>query len=198
MKNERIELTQLPQVVSLLHLPWTRRPIAVERELLVEGEKAIVRHIRRAAAAATPRRLFIEGLGASLGPDVGPDPYSRAIEEALKRGWKVIGLDRRSRLLASQRPPPYSLQQLFFMHDGRERDWPKVLHSHDIRSTDLVVIHPTHVPGFLRHSGISASSVLWIHHPFPLLSSTPLTEAQLAGFLSEAKGKRLAKKRQRR
>lgn|GEM_PF-6556328 len=80
------------------------------------------------------------------------------------------------------------------MFEGREREWPARLAGHGYSSSDLVIMHPSHVAGFLQHSGFPHSSVTWVHHPIPILSARRLGPSELEQFKADVRALRISRK----
>lgn len=165
---------------------------------LKAGEKKIAEIFGRLAAEKKKRTLFVEmeahGISrrdpesAFFDPVEGifSDPFTLAVQEAKKHGWRIEPLEQKetseaeriARLRIGYKPEGKALLEWRYAHfNCREKAWAGLI-AKKATEDDIVLIHPNHVKGFLTHSNLPREKVVWVHRPLPNRHG-PLTENEI-------------------
>jgi len=132
------------------------------------------------AGERVKRTLFIEGAETTdyFREDVRKimaecgivEPFSTAIEFAEQKGWTVVPLDKKSviSLMDAYTHNPHPEDKLddsvtYLMYNRRERNWAH--RTRNAKDEDIIIIHPSHVKGYLAESGLDPRRVVWINRP---------------------------------
>lgn len=176
-----------PKVIALVHSTVPPNPFDIIYSSMAHD------YLEEVASENKKRRLFIEGPSAvieakidrikkirhqSNGGDyfvrdfsVNPqDPFEVALAEAIANKWEIIPMDKESHLKIYSKtwqndPMRISKTTRYVTMNLRERQWAATIKRLNAGKDDIVILHPDHVKGFLKMSGISKDNVTWLSHP---------------------------------
>lgn len=167
-----------PIVIALHHATGERK----DQETLREGQRKLTGIFEETRNIQLQRRVYIEEFGLDGGNFRTArrlNPHHHAAREAERRGWVPVCLDTKRHdglyrfygtskgdfLHDAEKARFIELNNRFVNCNLRERMWAKRFRN-EFGANDYVVLHPSHVAGFLQETGISPERVIWIHRPF--------------------------------
>lgn len=180
-----------PLIVAVNH------PTNIVGEASLEQEYDKVIKMFASISGKKSRRVFIEispkGLQElkSSGWARVPDPFLAAYFSARTAGYEIIPLDNNklhdidslgnySRILRNLGEADAPKLFRYLNKNLREKYWAFKVKANKITSADVIVMHPNHVRGFLKESGLKPKFIRWINKPQKLMVLQRLRKGEVA------------------
>ncbi len=172
-----------PIIIALEHRSLSRLFETQTRDRLKAARKEVSKFLGLLARNGAKRTLYIEGSKGTIDGILAkgirgilqnlsrkstqdylpPEPFEVAILAAKKHGWEIKPLDSKEITGKLTKGGCNDIESRYVGYDIRERKW--AIKTRRAGENDIIVMHPNHVSGFLKMSGINLKKVAWISKP---------------------------------